>query len=77
MTSEKRLLIDLALLREAYEKRDISEIVWIPGNQNPADALTKLKQCPALSILMRENKIELSPNAWVDRAPPACAGTRN
>ncbi len=31
MTSEKRLLIDLALLREAYKGREISEIVWIPG----------------------------------------------
>ncbi len=39
MTAEKRLLIDLALLREAYENRDISEIVQIPGDQNPADAL--------------------------------------
>ncbi len=34
MTSEKRLLIDLALLREAYEDREISEIVWIRGSEN-------------------------------------------
>ncbi len=30
--SEKRLLIDLYLLREAHEDPEISEIVWIPGS---------------------------------------------
>ncbi len=71
MTSEKRLLIDLALLREAYKGREISEIVWIPGAENGADALTNLKPCPALAVLMHQNTINLDPNAWVDRPPPA------
>lgn len=38
---EKRLMIDIMCLREAYEKREITEIKWIPGKSNPADALTK------------------------------------
>ena len=40
-TTEKRLLVDLNMIRKAYEKRDISRIVWISGQQNPADDLTK------------------------------------
>lgn len=40
-TTEKRLLIDLCMLRESYERREISEVFWIPTHQNPADAFTK------------------------------------
>lgn len=40
-TSEKRILIDLGMLRQSYENRDILEVSWIPGMENPADALTK------------------------------------
>ncbi len=39
-TTERRLQIDLTLIREAYEKRDITDIMWISGKQNPADGLT-------------------------------------
>lgn len=39
-TREKRLLIDLCMLRESYERREISEVFWIPTAQNPADAFT-------------------------------------
>lgn len=50
-TTEKRLLIDLSILRECYEQREITEILWIPGTENPADAMTKEErlQCIARS----------------------------
>ena len=47
-TTEKRLLIDLYLLRQAYERREIAEVRWILTEQNPADALTKEKPMPAM-----------------------------
>ena len=47
-TTEKRLLIDLHLLRQVYERREIAEVRWIPTEQNPADALTKEKPTPAM-----------------------------
>ena len=40
-TKEKRLMIDVMCLRQAYKQREISEIKWINGNTNPADAMTK------------------------------------
>lgn len=66
-TTEKRLLIDLAGLREAYEMREIDEIIWIPSECNPADALTKKDPCVAMDKLQEHNEIDLNPNAWVER----------
>lgn len=43
-TTERRLLIDLALIREAYESGDITSLVWISSSTNPADDLTKTEK---------------------------------
>ena len=67
-TAEKRLLIDLQVLRQAYEYREITEVAWIPSEQNPADGLTKDRANGALERLVRENRVDLTPNAWVERA---------
>lgn len=40
-TKEKRLMIDIMAIRQSYERRELSEIRWICGTDNPADALTK------------------------------------
>ena len=47
-TQEKRLMIDIMGLQQAYERRLITDIKWINGNSNPADAMTKGKPCEAL-----------------------------
>lgn len=39
---ERRLQFGLAVIREAHEKREISNIVWIEGKANPTDGLTKI-----------------------------------
>lgn len=52
-TSEKRLLIDLRMLRKIYDNREIADIYWISGDQNPADGLTKKNPCNALEDLMK------------------------
>ena len=67
--TEKRLLIDLAILRQAYERREIAEVRWIPTEQNPADALTKEKATPAIGQLL-QGTLKLTPNAWVERFEP-------
>ena len=68
-TTEKRLLIDLHLLRQAYERREIAEVRWIPTEQNSADALTKEKPTPAMVQLL-QGTLRLTPNAWVERPEP-------
>jgi hypothetical protein len=66
-TSEKRLMIDIMSLRESYEKREINEIRWINGKDNPADAFTKKTANQALSKLVRTNKLTVGIEASVDR----------
>ena len=67
-TKEKRLLIDISMLRQDYENRSTSEVLWIPGSENPAGGLTKPGKCNALLRLMNENRIELNPKVWIDRS---------
>jgi hypothetical protein len=66
-TQEKRLMIDVMCLRQAYERRQVTEVKWIDGDTNPADAMTKGKPCTALSQLIDTNRIELQAVGWVER----------
>ena len=75
-TTEKRLLIDLSLLRECYERNEIAEVFWIPGDQNPADGLTKKNACKALENLMSTNKVDISPKAWIERDSPSWSNNK-
>lgn len=47
-TAEKRLLTDLRMFWQAYERREITVVFWIPTAQNPADGnrqLEKVMKC--------------------------------
>jgi hypothetical protein len=67
ITPERRLMVDLHLLREAYENRKITRISWITGQSNPADGLTKVKHNGRLEGLLRSNKILIESAGWTDR----------
>jgi hypothetical protein len=58
-TQEKRLIVDLICLRQSYKRKLIREIMWIDGESNPADAMTKLKACTALRDLVDNNKVSI------------------
>jgi hypothetical protein len=73
-TQEKRLMVDLMCLRQSYERRLITEIKWIDGNSNPADAMTKSKPCQALRDLIDTNKVNLSTIQWVEREVEGSVG---
>ena len=66
-THEKRLMIDIMCLRQSYEQKEISEIRWIDGKKNPADAMTKGKACQALKDLIDTNTVDIEPMEWVER----------
>ena len=55
VTTEKRLMIDIAAVREAYERSDIDYVGWIPSTSNIANGLTKLGICSVLSEFMTTN----------------------
>jgi hypothetical protein len=68
-TQEKRLMIDIICLRQAYERREIAEVKWIKGESNPADAMTKSnsKSSNALKRLIDTNTLQLDVEEWVER----------
>ena len=66
-TTEKRLMIDIMLLRESYKRHEISEIRWIDGKDNPADVLTKQNPNAALANLVTHNRATIQVEAFVDR----------
>ena len=66
-TAEKRLMIDIMGLRQSYERREISEVRWIDGECNPADAMTKDQPGQALRTLIDTNRLQLTTKGWVER----------
>ena len=46
-------------MREAYKRREITQVKWIDGKSNPADSITKSKPTNALKNLINTNKIDL------------------
>ena len=58
ITTEKRLMIDISAVREAYEKSDIDFIGWIPSNSNIANGLTKIGICPTLMKFLHSHSLD-------------------
>ena len=61
-------MIDIIALQEAYEQRTVSDVVWIEGKSNPADAITKTNHNQALTSLLDNNRIDIDALKWVDRS---------
>jgi hypothetical protein len=66
-TKEKRLMIDIIALRQSYERREITEIRWINGEDNPADAFTKASPNHALNRFIDSNELTIRVEGWVQR----------
>ena len=70
ITKERRLMIDIMALREAYERNGLTDLRWIDGRDNPADAMAKGNCNPVLDELINTNELELRVQGWVDRDVP-------
>jgi hypothetical protein len=68
--TERRLAIDLAAVREGFEKREISDIVLIEESSNPAEGCTKFDGNGALETLLETNKVNVIVQAWLERSLP-------
>lgn len=56
-TTEKRLMIDLRAVREAYQDRSISNIALIASEYNVADSMTKITSNDSLRKLLATFRI--------------------
>lgn len=68
-TKEKRLMIDIMAIRQSYERRELSEIRWISGSTNMADAMTKerTKVNSALRTFVSTNELDIEVEGWIQR----------
>ncbi|KAF1938764.1 hypothetical protein EJ02DRAFT_353835 [Clathrospora elynae] len=66
-TKEKRLMIDIMAMREAYERSKLMDIRWIDSRDNPADSMTKAGCNAAIENLINSNELNLRVQGWVNR----------
>ncbi len=63
--TEKRLLIDIAGLREAYRKCDLDNLGWIRSEHKIADALTKDKSESSLHCVLATATLRTPVEKWI------------
>jgi hypothetical protein len=61
-------MIDVMTLRQFYERREITEIIWIHEINNFVDFMIKTKSSSALRTMIDINQINLNTTEWVKRA---------
>ncbi|KAK2005265.1 hypothetical protein LZ32DRAFT_546420, partial [Colletotrichum eremochloae] len=60
-------IIDIMALRQSYERRELYEIRWIDGKDNPADGLPKGNPNKALENFISNNMVKVKMEGWVTR----------
>eukprot|EP00171_Calliarthron_tuberculosum_P004827 IDg4827t1 len=68
--TEKRLMIDILAVREAYNTFEISNVGLISGTSNPADALTKPNFSSSLMNIILHAQDKTPVLQWIFRAGP-------
>jgi hypothetical protein len=68
ITIEKRLMIDVMILRQFYERREITEMIWIHDINNSENSMIKIKSSTTLKTMIDINQINLNIIEWVKRA---------
>ena len=64
--SEKRLLIDIAAIRETYTNGDLSNVAHVGSSHNIADIFTKSKADKILlSTLMEAGRLKHPISQWI------------
>jgi hypothetical protein len=66
ITKEKRLIIDIIAIRQAYEKKELFEICYIDRQDNTIDTITKLLSNKILEKFVDTNKLTIRIQGSVD-----------
>jgi hypothetical protein len=75
-TKEKRLMINIMAIRQSYERKELTKIRWINGQDNLANAITKGIPNKALERFIDTNQLDIRVKGWVKRAGEATAEER-
>jgi Reverse transcriptase (RNA-dependent DNA polymerase) len=67
-TKERRLLLDIAAVREAYMRKDLANIGLIASCHNIADSMTKLAPNQSLSHVMQSGVLSHPVEEWVEES---------
>lgn len=68
-TTEKRLMIDIAAAREAYNRNEITNVGLVKSANNLADGLTKPGFCQSLDDVLRTAMDQNPVEQWIIRQP--------
>jgi hypothetical protein len=60
-------MIDLVMVREAYDRMEIAQLAFLRTNWNPADALTKVSRNTYLETILTTGTIDHPVAQWVVR----------
>jgi hypothetical protein len=58
-TKEKYLIIDIIVIRQTYEKKELFEICYINKQDNPIDTITKLLFNKTLEKFVNTNELTI------------------
>jgi hypothetical protein len=61
-------MMNVMILRQCYERREITEMKWVHETNNSVDFMTKIKSSSALKTMIDTNQINLDTTEWVERA---------
>jgi hypothetical protein len=75
-TAERRLLIDITTVREAYTSEEISNVGLLASANNPADALTKIARNAVLERFLNTGMLTHPVQQWMVRPKNGVGSTR-
>ena len=67
ITSEKRLRINVKVVKDAYQRNELHNIGFIRSEYNPADALTKIKKSDILKRMLQQSLLLHPIEQWINR----------
>lgn len=67
-------MIDVMAIQQSHERRELAEIRWINGDDYPADTMIKSKANSELAQLVRNNRLQVRVEGWVQRKEKGTLG---
>jgi hypothetical protein len=70
-------MINIIAIRQSYKQRELQEVRWINGDDNPVDTIIKTKPNLSLETFINTNKLDIRVEGWVKRDRPVFMDRQN